>query len=126
VIIEKDGVEYGCFETGRNGGYARLGHILIDYIDLWNYGIYMETRAKSLTLELSLQEKRVDLWKTQTDTEKQRGDFMKTLFDSETARRVKTAQQAKALTWIPWVGLIVESLVIFGLSAWIVTESGAP
>jgi len=123
VLIEKDGVEYGCFTTGRNGDYARLGHILIDYADLWNYAIYLETRRHSQKLELGFQSERVDLWKAQTAEEKQTAEYMKTLFDSETARRLNENKQAKALAWIPWSIVVVESLIVFGLSAWIVAEA---
>lgn len=124
VIVENDGVEYGCYQTGDNGPFQRLGHILIDYIDLYRYAEMMEKSNRSLRLELAFEGKRVDLWKIQGDNERRRGDYLKTMLDSETARLESREKAEKALTIIPWAIVVAESIVIFGLSAWVISENG--
>ncbi len=108
-----------CFDLAQ---YKELGHIWIDYVSLYKYSIYMNGIRDSLELELGLTRQRLELWKQQAAREKERGDLLRVMYDQEHGRLVAWEKQSKAMAWVPWTLVIVESLVIGAVGIWAATE----
>ncbi len=117
--ITLEGRALRCFDLAQ---YKELGHIWIDYVSLYKYSIYMNGIRDSLELELGLTRQRVELWKQQAAREKERGDLLRVMYDQEHGRLVAWEKQSKAMAWVPWAIVVVESLVIGAVGIWAATE----
>ena len=107
--IIHEGVEYKAYTLEE---YKRLGHLILDYHLLWTYALSLESEIESWKREKVDWKIRVETWKEAAEVQRARGDQLSEVFDAEHALRLRTEKQQRALGWVPWALVVVESIAI--------------
>lgn len=107
--ITHEGVEYKAYTLQE---YKQLAHLILDYHLLWSYSLSLEAEIESWKREKIDWKLRVETWKEAAEVQRSRGDQLSELFDAEHALRLKLEKNQRALGWVPWALVVVESVAI--------------
>ncbi len=107
--LNVEGVEYKCFTLDE---YKDVAHLVVDYRWFWDHTLTLERENALLVSMSEVQTQRVEIWKEQVESLEGEREFLSDLFDAEHGLRLKLEAKDRALGWIPWAIVVLESVAI--------------
>jgi len=107
--LESEGIEYKCFTLDE---YKSVAHLVVDYNWLWDHTLTLEQERALLAAKAEVQAQRVELWQTQVESLEREREYLSKLFDSEHGLRLRLEARDRAVGWIPWAIVVLESVAI--------------
>jgi len=119
-LLDVDGEKYWCYTKPE---FQALGHVLVDYDSLFLYTAYLEERQETFSKDILTLQGKVNTWKSEAKSQKDRAEFLSNLWDTEHKLRLRMDKKNNAWRVTPWVIVIIESVVFAGISAYVLAES---
>lgn len=107
--LESEGTEYKCFTLDE---YKSVAHLVVDYDWLWDHTLTLEQESALFAAKAEVQAQRVELWQTQVESLEREREYLSKLFDSEHGLRLRLEARDRAVGWIPWAIVVLESVAI--------------
>ena len=104
-----DGAEHKCFTASE---WADLGHLLVDYRDLWRAAVRAEAIEEARKDEVTALERRLDVAADRAALLTTDRDWWRTVAETEHAARLDLDSRNRSVEWIPWALVVVEALAI--------------